>query len=159
MSSHQHPHEHTHDHAHDHAGAHQHPHDRGAHAAASSLGALDDDELVALFSEVWNVRAKATHDLVAIIEEQIARKVHEELPKAATIVLYEDHSHDAPHAHIKEILDSAGVQLLAGTGDAWHDLPWAWSVDESIWDLYYLDPHGFAEVDGQRIRRIVIPSA
>lgn len=169
----------THSHSHAHEGGeetHEHPHTHGhveKISVASSLSGLaaqshakrlakreeyshaDGSDLDAKYEEAWIARQELTSAIVAITEEMIARLVLEDFPTATEVVLYEDHSHDAPHAHVLYIL-SNDVVLIEGTSDEWHDQMNS-DIDELVWDLHHIDRPGFVNEDAHsslRLRRI-----
>jgi hypothetical protein len=143
MTGHPHPHPHDHEHA---------PHPVDAH----DLSDASDQGLTGIIEQAYAARAAATAVIVAALQEQIGRAVWVALPSAATVVLYEDRSHDAPHAHVRAVLDADGATLADGTGDWWHEQDWTGNVDELVWDLYHLDPAGFHSSAGERIRNIPV---
>lgn len=175
--SHDHPHSHEHPHTHGDAPAHTHEHGGHHHehtapadlshgaafeqrlAARGPYSGLSEDELAASYEEQWSVRRAATESIIALTEETIARLVELHVPDAAEVVLYEDHSHDAPHAHVRHIVDASGEVLIEANGDAWHDEDWTGEIDELVWDLYHLDRHGFVSGGHGRVRHIPVKSA
>lgn len=117
---------------------------------------LDEADMSAFYDKMWLQRKEATKAIIALTEEMISRMVKQHLPEAAEIVLYEDHSHDEPHAHVKHIVDHSGAILIEGVSDEWHDLPWSNETDELVWDLYHLDRTGFIREQNGKYRRITI---
>jgi len=110
------------------------------------------DDVLDMNEDAWKARSASTDVIVAATEELLARMIVEHFPEAASIVLYEDTSHDAPHGHLERILDADGNVIMLGTSNEWHDFAWAQEADEYIWDLHHLDRDGFV-ADGQRRRR------
>ena len=119
---------------------------------------MSAEELASAYDSAWSVRRTATEAIIAMTEESIARAVAENLPGAHEVVLYEDHSHDAPHAHVRHVLDVHGEVLIAANGDDWHELEWTPEVDELVWDLYHLDRAGFHLGAEGRTRQIRVTS-
>lgn len=177
--THSHEHGHNHDHSHNHEHEHTHSHDEASNveevfntspagdgdvakdyetraAKRETYRNYSDDDLDDSFNAMWNIRRNNTNIILALTEETISRIVKKNIPNAAEIVLYEDHSHDAPHAHALLVSDEKGHVLIEGTGDDWHEASWTMDVDELIWDLYNLDPHGFHREGKIRYRRIAI---
>jgi hypothetical protein len=115
-----------------------------------------DAALQTVYEEAWEVRRSATEVVVTVTEEMVARAVRAQFPDADQIVLYEDHSHDAAHAHVLHVVDADGHVLIAGTGEEWHDADWSSDIDELVWDLYHLDRSGFLHEGDQRLRRITV---
>jgi hypothetical protein len=113
-----------------------------------------DADVTAVYERAWTTRVKATEQVIAATEELLARAVGAAVPGAVEVVLYEDHSHDAPHGHVLHIADADGNPIMSGTGDDWHDASWTETVDEYVWDLHHLDREGFQTEGTQRIRRI-----
>lgn len=171
-SEHGHSHDHTGEHSHDHGIAGEHGHEHGhehevaptwmpgvsdldRQAARWRLAGATDEALDDLFDESWHGRRTATELILAITEEKIARLVTEQHPTATEIVLYEDYSHDSPHAHVLDVRAGRTV-LVSGTGDDWHDQSWTGEVDEFVWDLHHLDRAGFTAEGHLRTRHIPI---
>jgi hypothetical protein len=180
--NHVHPHTHEGDKiTHDHDAGHGHEHGPDTHTHEKSHGhastalsreetarrdlrrgwaALSEEAVAGEHNELWTQRRALTERLVALTEEMIARAVRESIADAGYIVLYEDHSHDAPHAHVLHVLDADGHVIVSGTGDDWHDAVWTTDVDELVWDLFHLDRHGFItrpeEGHTMRVRRIPV---
>lgn len=173
--THDHPHDHPHDHDHDHSHGHDHAHapdprvlpaevTDALYAAQQAkleqrrapLASRPTSDIQAAYEQAWAARVEATSIIVSVTEELLARLVASHVPGAHEIVLYEDHSHDAPHGHVKHVLDADGNVLLEGTGDAWHDAGWTEDADEYVWDLHHLDRDGFIPDGAQRLRRIPV---
>lgn len=90
--------------------------------------------------EAWAKRHAATVELSDLIVSKIKTLVLEQFPQAGKIVLYEDHSHDHPHAHLAYIATRSGDVLIEGAGDDWHEADYSHEIDELIWDLYHVHP-------------------
>lgn len=164
---------HLHSHSTD-EGEHEHSHSEEEHSHSHSLE-VSHLELEALlntrfnnlakkqknlgeeFSEVsyeesWSHYTIAKQNVVIQTMDMLARTVHVQLPEAKFIVLYEDHSHDAPHGHIESFLDESGHTI--DLGEDWHDVPWGTEVDELVWDIYNLAKEHFV-TSGDK-RRLVV---
>lgn len=118
------------------------------------------EDVLEMNEDAWKARSASTDVIVAATEELLARLISEHFPQAASIVLYEDTSHDAPHGHLERVLDADDNVIILGTSNEWHDFAWAQEADEYIWDLHHLDRDGFVS-EGQRRRRHIpiIPQA
>lgn len=117
---------------------------------------IDEADMSAVYDQMWVKRKEATQAIIALTEEMISRMVKQHIPDAVEIVLYEDHSHDEPHAHVKHVVNNSGIILIEGTSDEWHELSWGNDIDELVWDLYHLDRTGFIRENNTKYRRIAI---
>ncbi len=103
-----------------------------------------DEEL----EKSWAGYVAAKKDVVFHSTHMIMSVIRKHLPNARYVVIYEDHSHDAPHGHIEAILD-AEMHKVEVDGD-WHDLEWSNEVDELVWDIYNLSKEYFSLNGGKR---------
>jgi len=107
-------------------------------------------KLVEALDDAWLRRRVLEEAAAQIGAELISRIVEQHVPGAYQVVLTEDHSHDAPHAHLKTILARDGTPLLMGMGDEWHDLHWTSTVDEYVYDIYLIAPSVFVRNDNSQ---------
>lgn len=172
--NHKHTHSHDHSHGHSHNDSHSHVEEvfnsspagfadsvnlkeyEKRNSSREELQGMPENKMEQLYDIAWKQRKEATATIVTMTEEMLSRMVKEHFPESVEIVLYEDHSHDAPHAHVKHVVNSEGLILIDGTSDEWHDLSWTPDVDELVWDLYNLDRQGFQREGHNRYRRIAI---
>jgi hypothetical protein len=104
------------------------------------------------YENSWSAYSVAKQNVIVQTMNMLARIVHAQLPTAKFIILYEDHSHDAPHGHIESFLDESGH--LIDLGEDWHDIPWGSEVDELVWDIYNLAKEHFT-TSGDKRRFVV----
>lgn len=125
--------------------------------ARHGMAEQTDTDIRALYEDAWAARHEVTRVIIATTEELLARHIKAVFPEAASVVLYEDVSHDAPHGHVHSVRDAAGDVIIEGTSDAWHDAEWSGDIDEFVWDLFHLDRDGFlADAHGLRVRTIAL---
>lgn len=141
---------------------HSHSHSHGiSHSQLSSLqeataksefynlvNSLPSDVSEEDYESSWSEYAEAKKIVAAYSIKKMIALVKSQLPDAAYIVLYEDHSHDAPHGHIEAFLDS--TEHTIKLEQDWHDLSWSNEVDEVVWDIYHLAKEHFILNDGKR---------
>jgi hypothetical protein len=96
----------------------------------------------------WSSYSKAKREVIAHTIVKMNEIVLNNLPHAKYVLLYEDHSHDAPHGHVEVFLDE--TQHAIELSEDWHDLAWSSEVDEYVWDIYNLGKEYFTLVDGKR---------
>lgn len=106
--------------------------------------AVDDES----YEEAWAEYSAAKKKVVAYTIQKMVGLIIEQVPEVAYVILYEDHSHDAPHGHIEALLDASQHSINLG-GD-WHDLGWTNEVDEYVWDVYNLGKEYFSLTGGKR---------
>lgn len=108
------------------------------------LQRFTDSQLTDALDETWRRRADLGRAALRICEELAARHLRQHLPGAHEVVLIEDRSHDAPHAHLNVITDHTGRELANGASDAWHDAAWARDIDEIVHDMYMFGADEFS---------------
>ncbi len=96
----------------------------------------------------WSNYSRAKREVIAHTILKMNAIILGKLNGVKYVLLYEDHSHDAPHGHIEVFLDETQHQIELG-GD-WHDLDWSSEVDEYVWDIYNLGKEYFTLIDGKR---------
>jgi hypothetical protein len=110
---------------------------------SARLHRFTDAQLADALDETWRRRAELGRAALRICEELIARVLRQHAPSAYTVLLTEDRSHDAPHAHLRTISDRTGQVLADGSSDEWHDLNWARTIDEIVHDMYMFGANEF----------------
>ena len=109
---------------------------------------LGENELEPTLEATWSQYILAKKKVVAYSAEFGLSLIKKVLPNAKYLVIYEDHSHDAPHGHVEAILDET-MHAIELEGD-WHDLEWSHEIDELVWDIYNLAKEYFSLVGGKR---------
>lgn len=96
----------------------------------------------------WSTYSRAKREVIAHTILKMNDIVLNKLSQAKYVLLYEDHSHDAPHGHIEVFLDES--KHVIKLDEDWHDLEWSSEVDEYVWDIYNLGKEYFTLIDGRR---------
>lgn len=102
------------------------------------------------YEVAWEEYTAARGTAARVCQNKLMNIIRENYPDVATIVLYEDRSHDAPHGHLEGIFNAHGSLLISGVSDAWHELEWASDADDLIWDIYHLGSQFFNNIGGKR---------
>lgn len=115
----------------------------------ANFGTSEDAlELEEALESAWSEYVASKKKIVACSTKSALGIIQKFFPEAKYLVVYEDHSHDAPHGHIDVILDEAMHKIEIS--EDWHDLEWSHEVDELIWDIYTLSKEYFSLVGGKR---------
>jgi hypothetical protein len=109
---------------------------------------LEISEVEESLELAWSEYVATKKKVVFYSTQSALSLIQKFVPNAKYLVVYEDHSHDAPHGHIEVILDET-MHEISLDGD-WHDLEWSHEVDELIWDIYSLAKEYFSLVGGKR---------
>jgi hypothetical protein len=139
---------------------HSHSHGLSHNELATLVAVTDKSEFYKLVNSLpteiseeeyeasWSEYTEAKKKVAAYSIKKMVSLVKSQLPEASYIVLYEDHSHDAPHGHIEAFIDS--TEHTIKLDQDWHDLSWSNEVDEIVWDIYHLAKEHFVLIDGKR---------
>lgn len=100
------------------------------------------------YESAWVSYSDARKKTVAYVIARMLGIVRQNNPEAAYVLLYEDHSHDAPHGHVEAFLDKNHHVIELDTD--WHDVEWSNEVDEYVWDIYNLGKETFSLIEGKR---------
>lgn len=118
------------------------------HREVKELGLPGGSDIEEQLERFWSEYVLSKKKVVVKSAELALEIIRKFLPEAKYILIYEDHSHDAPHGHIEAILDGS-MHSIHIHGD-WHDLEWTHEVDELVWDIYTLSKEYFSLVEGKR---------